>query len=626
MQPKAVRIAKSSYIIGLFMIPLIINPFGLQMYTQAKLSWFLFFLSLFLASLALVIFCQKKIKIDYHKHLSIFIVLWTTSLVISTALSNNLISIFGAYSNPQGLIFYLLLFTYFFIFLHLFSNKRSISILFNTTKIITALICLHAVGQYFNIDPFIDVDNKKYLFRVYGTIGQPNFLGQFLIFPFSILLFQMKEFWTQKKYQQLALNTPLFLLIISTILLTKNRATWLAIFFGLYILFLFLFKLKKSYKFTFSLAALLAGTALLYLADISVRSIHARMFLWGGVLKILDWKNALFGNGLESFYQTFVKIMPKEVFLYEEFYTFPRSPHNEFLTVLTERGVFGAVLYLTSIAFLIFLLFKGKIKSSIQKITFFTILVYMISVQFSFSTVEHWVFLTAFWAILLRQTLQFKSGTIFFKKVTKKIISIVILSFASIVLLFASFSLLKTDLLLKKGINQYITNPNPRQSYQTLNQAIEMSPFFAYPREIIINLFIPFVSTDIKFAENTEKHIKYFGVITSQDFNYHIISMQFWANMNDLKKSAEHFRQAAEKSPNLPLLYTEAGDLSFSKGDCPTAINNYEKLLFLAPPKYTENQYNCEQVNECRIFLKNASAFFRAMENLQKCKNLIRKR
>lgn len=604
------------------MIPLVVNPLGLQIYTQAKTSWFLLFSALSIGALALTIFCQKKIKIDYHKYLTFFFLFWIISLFISTSLANNLTSIFGAYSNPQGLIFYLLIFVHFFFCLHLLNSKKAISVFFNITKIIAALICLHAVGQYFNIDPFVDVDNKRYLFRVYGTIGQPNFLGQFLIFPFFILLFQIKEFLNQKKYQSLAINTALFLLITVVIYLTKNRATWLAIFFSLYIWFIIFSGFKKTLKISASLVGILSATALLYLSEISMRSINSRAILWDGTLKILDWGNALFGNGLESFYQSFAKIMPKEVFLYEEFYTFPQSPHNEFLATLTERGLFGVVLYLLPIVFLGYLLIKGKIQNSTQKITFFAILSYLISVQFSFSTIEHWVFLAGFWAILLRQTLKFRSKIFYFKKFTARFIIVIILAIVSITNLLFSFATLRTDLLLRRGINEYVENA--MLSRRAFRSAISALPFFSYPREIFISLFISSISIDKQFSKNIEKQLEYFGVITDQDFNYHIMSMRFAAEMNNPKKFAEHFEQAVRKAPNLPLVYTEAGNINFERGDCLAAVNSYEKLLLLAPPKYIKNKENCEQINECRIFKNNAFAFFEAMENMEKCKSLER--
>jgi len=105
-----------------------------------------------------------------------------------------------------------------------------------------------AILQLFNIDPFVDIDNQEFLFRVYSTIGQPNFLGQFLIFPFFIIFFSITNFYKNKKYKSLILNSLLLLAILIIIYFTKNRATWLAMSISLFFYLILFLDIKTIYK------------------------------------------------------------------------------------------------------------------------------------------------------------------------------------------------------------------------------------------------------------------------------------------------------------------------------------------------------------------------------------------
>ncbi len=616
---KMQRFKKEFLYFGLFFIPLIMNPFGFQLYGIIKVSWFLLFIGLAIAYALMNGLIDNKISFKYNNKVVIFVLLWSLSLIASTVFSLNPIkSAFGDAFTANGSLLYLFLFVHFFICWQIFSLQKNREIFFIFVKFLGILISIHAIGQYFNVDPFSDVDNKEYLFRVYSNVGQPNFLAQLLIFPFFILFFGIVEFLKEKKYKKLFLEL-LFLLIIGTaIYLTKSRAVVLAIFATLFLWFIFVSNFKKWIKS--SVVALIAGGAgFMYLFfDLSTRSIHSRLFLWRSAREIIDMKNLFFGNGINSFYRTFVEVMPKEVFEYEQFYTTPTNIHNETLQILLERGFFGLILYLIPIGFLIWLLFKKKILKKEVLISGFVIFSYIISVQFSFSAIENLVFLFAFLAILLTSVLGSENYSFNLRKVFHKVGFGIVFTCISIFVLFSSFSLVKADILMKKGMDLYIVDRDA--SFVTFENAINSVPVFDYPRKVLIDLFSPFVK-DIESSLKLEKHLRAYGKITNYDYNFNILAMEIVGNMIDGYDIVEFYYQKGLKdSPNLPIFYTIAGNISYEIGDCERAVIRYGILESLAPIAYSfKDSANFEEHEKYRLFIKHASAFERAMKNKKEC-------
>ena len=67
------------------------------------------------------------------------------------------------------------------------------------TLVIGAVIAVHAILQKFHLDPLQLGNIDEASGRSYGTLGQPNFLGQWLIFPFFIAIRQLFAFKLRRK-------------------------------------------------------------------------------------------------------------------------------------------------------------------------------------------------------------------------------------------------------------------------------------------------------------------------------------------------------------------------------------------------------------------------------------------
>ena len=64
---------------------------------------------------------------------------------------------------------------------------------------------------------------------------------------------------------------------------------------------------------------MLFGTAAFYWMSFDMRSPRLRLMTWWNSFDLINGQNLLFGNGLNSFYQLFLGVMPIEVFEFEEF-------------------------------------------------------------------------------------------------------------------------------------------------------------------------------------------------------------------------------------------------------------------------------------------------------------------
>ena len=571
------------------MIPLVVNPLGFEIYSASKLSWFLFFLAIFALGLVL----SNKIEVMRNKMLYYYLGALLASLFLSTIFSVTPIqSLFGEYHYAKGFLLYLLLIGHLFICLHLFSDGRFRKKFFKIVKIVAAILSVHAILQYFN------PENAEHLFRSYATVGQPNFLAQLLIFPFFLLGFELLDEDRGKK--ESAMSVLLFVLVGLAIFLTRSRAVILGVMASAYLGFLFFSNVKRLYKWLLTAGLVAIAGALPFIGFIDMRSISSRGLLWEGSLKLLDKWYVLLGTGLNSFYREFVRVMPKEAFNTEQFYTTPSSPHNEILEALLERGLLGLILYLVPIVFIAWLLIRKKIKSRDGKVAIFAIIAYLVSVQFSFSVLEHFVYLIAFWAILLLEQLEFDDA----KRTMKHFVWKGGLALLAVSLFVSSLLILKTDLLLAKGFEQYAMG-NPA-AFDVLEEAVNNTPVFTYPRRIVIKLF-----ADERAGELVD-HLEAYRRISGEDYYYNILGMKMAANEGDFDLVEDHYLKAGEAAPNLPILYTEAGDIYFENGNCEKALEMYGILKSLAPV-YEEGS------EEKRLFEKHATGFVVAMERMAEC-------
>ncbi len=561
---------------------------------------------------------NNHLELTYNRKLYGFIAVIFLSLIVSTIFSLSPVqSVYGHFENPQGMILLSLVLLHFFVCLRIFREKETIEIFFKIIKWITLFMCLHAIGQFFNIDPFLDVDNAEYLFRVYSTIGQPNFLGQFLIFPFFILLFEFDKKLSKKNLKKLLPSFLLFSLVLITIFLTKNRATWLALMFCSYFFLLRKIKIRVLYKWIFTILLFSVPIISFFTFDLVFRSFQVRLSLWQGALDIITVKNIWFGTGLETFQQGYLHVMPKEIFEYEQFYKTPSNVHNEFLHIFVERGLLGIFTYLLMIGFLLSSFWK-KNKKNLSLAVPFALLAYMISVLFSFSTIEHLVFLAAFWAILINSVIHFSEKKINFRNPLFKIVILILLNLMMAFSFFGAYSLYKMDYELRQGIDVFITDLDKASHH--FHEAADSSFFFSYPQEFTIKLLSRFYTGNQNEIDKLEKNLDRVAKINNENFIYHLTNLELAYLKNDRERFDQSYDQLLILTPHLPEVPTAAVDYYYEIGDCEAVIQSFNYLLQLVPSAYyLENSKDANERNEYRLFRKHATALFSAKSKYELC-------
>ncbi|MBI2634463.1 O-antigen ligase family protein, partial [Candidatus Peregrinibacteria bacterium] len=438
---------KNAWYLAIFLIPLVMNPWGMQLYGSGKIFWFFGMVGLFLVGVFFSRWADlRRFALKFHRGIYLYLGLWVVSFLLSTVFSLAPVrSFFGEYSLMQGSLFYIFLAAHFLICLALFSDKNLQRLFFWLVKWIGAVAAIAAILLW---------TAPEYSNRLFGASGQPNFLAQFLIFPLFIVLFDVfgKSGRMKKKVRGRIADFVVMVLLAAVIFLTGSRAVEIGIGFSLWLMFVLIWNGKAIYKLLITVGLIVVVIAGLWNFGLEMRSLNLRFFLWKGAAQSLNSENIWMGSGVETFYRQFAAVMPKEVFENEQFYRVPESPHNEFLEALTERGIFGAALYLIPLGFLLMLVWKKEDRRKFLGIktleVYLALVAYYVAVQFSFSVMEHWVYLAAFWAVLLLKVVKFRN----FEIGKVRIVALPVGVFA---IIFAVFYL-RMDILLARGMSVFI--------------------------------------------------------------------------------------------------------------------------------------------------------------------------
>jgi len=293
---------------------------------------------------------------------SIFLVLslFILSLIISTIFSvDTRFSIFGSPVRAGGvinLIFYFI----FAIFLAIFIKEESWIKLLKINFLVGFITSLFAFIQYFG---FL---NKIFVSFSTGA-GPPSFIGNstFLAIYMLFLAFLSFTFFIlEKSKNKKILYGVLFLLFIFTILISGARAAYFGVLAGFVFYLIFypkkikFFKIASVFLLVSALAVVLffnlfpkfgSGNMLIerVSSKLSIQKIAEdfagnRLLAWNMTWQAIKEK-PLFGWGPENFYIGFEKhYSPEDISIEKEWWD---RPHNIFLDVFANYGIFALILY-----------------------------------------------------------------------------------------------------------------------------------------------------------------------------------------------------------------------------------------------------------------------------------------
>ncbi|MCX7883917.1 MAG: O-antigen ligase family protein [Caloramator sp.] len=388
-------------------VPLIITPNRFDYYYQAK-SYVIYTLCFF-TSIPFLFEFDKNYFSNKAIYYTIFIYIFL--LTLSTIFSINIgQSIFGKIYRYEG---YLTLICYIIIFIiasskYVFS-KIHLVYLFLSSSIISIYGILQYLGyNIVKVDPI----RAKWIKYVYSTIGNPNFLGSYLvlILPVSIYCF-LKT----KKILYLIITCLLY----TTLLLTNTRSAWIGFAFSFLLLFIFSIKYKNNLKrLLFILVIIFSITSILnfyknntlikrfdsIVSDAKNASIKStkseysgstRIFIWKRTLKLIQ-NSPLIGYGPDTFDIAFMKNYKKDVNRFIGNLIIDKA-HNEYLQIAYASGIPSLITYLLFLILVIRNAFKNINKNILIIPLLCSISGYLIQSFFNISVVS---VAPVFWAFL----------------------------------------------------------------------------------------------------------------------------------------------------------------------------------------------------------------------------------
>jgi O-antigen ligase len=149
------------------------------------------------------------------------------------------LSLWGNYYRQQGvysLVFYWLFFILLLLNLKSWQQIKRIIIVVLTAS---ALVSFYGIAQHFGFDPQKWSESSR---KCFSSLGQPNFLGHYLVMVIPLTIGAWRLAKPKEKY-----FLPILLLVqIACLLFTFSRSAWLALIFcSIFFLFLFLVINKK---------------------------------------------------------------------------------------------------------------------------------------------------------------------------------------------------------------------------------------------------------------------------------------------------------------------------------------------------------------------------------------------
>jgi len=578
------RLLKIFYIALFFFTPLMMYPFTSELFEFNKII-FIYLITILVVFLWLLkIILNKKFEVK-RSFLDYPIILFYVSQVLSTIFSIDIhTSLFGYYGRFNGglasISAYILLF---YAFISNF-NKKDVLKFLKVSLISSVIVILWGLPGKFGFDLscllFVKEFNNSCWtdqfhpeLRMFSTLGQPNWLGAYLIVNFFIGLFFYFKNLESKNAKYEILNIVYLLLNFAALLFTRSRSSYFAFGVGLLIFIVIgLVNFKESLKkiglkkigtlfvivivlivifktgipkvdkfLEFPVSSRLAGNKAALKQENNqteklniTESLDIRKIVWKGAIN-LGLKYPIFGSGVETFAYAYYFTRPAEHNLTSEWDYLYNKAHNEYLNYFATTGFVGLGAYLIMIGTVCFvmlnLLQHLKNKSQILKrvqddekneiinnqllITclFLAYLTILITNFFGFSVTTINIFFYLIPAFVITLSNEDNKFLSFDLKIHKKI-SIFFAILATIYLLLATFLYWFGDLKYAES-NKYSQADDYKTASSLLLQALQFRQEHVYQDKLSYNIAnLAYYYSNSKDIKQTAELIK-----LSKDYN-----------------------------------------------------------------------------------------------------------
>lgn len=516
--------------------PLLFTSSTSELFEYNKMM-FVYTLTVIVSGLWILRMISLKDLIFKRTPLDIPIALFVLSQILSTIFSiDPHTSIWGYYSRSNGGL--LSIVSYVALYYILVSNfeKTEVIKLLKASILGGVIAALYAIPEHFGISPSCVILTNELTAscwvqdvqaRVFGTIGQPNWLAALLaMLIFPSIYFSLEAKSVERRIIYLAATIAMYLAFT----FTYSRGATLGLASGFAVLGLgLLFNRFKEKKINFDLK-ILAVTALVLIGiNIYFGSALTRFKLEGsgiaarpsivqapsggtqlenggtesGQIRLIVWQGAweifkaypILGSGVETFAYSYYQYRPSAHNLVSEWDFLYNKAHNEYLNYLATTGAFGILTYMAMI--LVFLLWVARVvlmnKKHQPNLLIITLAAgyvsYLIQNFFLFSVVNVSILFYLFPAFaflylevekpLNHSNIVYKTFDRLFKLISKNIISKRIVSALVILIMIVGlvsiYNLWEADTFYKKG-SDYNDINNPGKAYTYLIKAVKLNP------------------------------------------------------------------------------------------------------------------------------------------------------
>ncbi len=313
----------------------------------------------------------------------------------------------GAFQVLHYALFFLLIFV-------LFVKKEELYRLIKLNLIVSFIMCLYALPQFFEIQNTLHTIGSNG--RVSGTLGNPSYLAAYLLINFAFIIFAISR---AKTRTQRAWLFALFAFEFFTFLNTGTRGAYVALAAGAIVIYILNIFITSNPKTRMRLLVVLVGLLAFGAAGIgayasfpklqnilvlnrlfdvkgAVTGFEPRSWTWGSAIEGIKEKPIL-GWGAENYPNAFDKYYNPKHYGIESF--FDRT-HNVFLEYLISGGMVLFLAYL-AIFYYYYRSLKGRPKNFWYSVLVAMPIVYFIQGFFLFDVLPIYVILFLFLAFVV---------------------------------------------------------------------------------------------------------------------------------------------------------------------------------------------------------------------------------
>jgi tetratricopeptide (TPR) repeat protein len=607
-----------------FLFPLF-SPF-----TLIKSTWFYIMGSLLLLITLFSFRLDKErlavvLKTNFWKNIGPLFLVLIAFFVLSLFSVNFQQSFFGSYERQMGIMFYFWIFIWlalivYYFHSYLFNNQgpeeswlRGVRNSAIFIMISSSLVSVYAFLQFVGYD-FILWQEPQLLNRSISSLGQPNFLGSFLLFGLAMSAYL---FYLYKSFRQRSFLFILILIQIVALILSGSRSAWLALIAVLFLLGILFFWKRFRYKvILMSVLFIVLSLGLFYLllptrssAFLNWRegSVSLRAYFYKAAPQMIS-QNPLLGVGLENGGEVIVGHYQPEWGLFMKINGYSDKVHNSFLDITIQTGFLGLIFYILLHLFLMnqwLLLWRKKVARPFALAVGAALLAYGITLLFGLADLTNvfyfWILVSLIIAGNTILNNNESSQGLFFNNL-KRIFSFnnskserltILASFLSgllaviaLIQIYFSFSALKADHYFlnfyKQSLNKEYFAADLLYSY-VLEDAINPVNLANYQRVyasfIVGNFDEGFGLLHLRLFRDRAKDLSL--VLTAQNYETLYSQARLKCFLQGASAAQTEFDDLKSLSSQRPSLYLDQGDCELS--DSNKAIDLYSKALEKLP-------------------------------------------